>query len=398
VSWVKPFKYIGIWWEMFLGKSTWASGPQHGATTANARHYIDFAARHGFDHLLIEGWNKGWDGQWWGFGKHVSLTEAYPDFDLKAVIDYGRQKGVQLIGHHETGGNVAHYESQLDAAMALYGKLGVSAIKTGYVADAGGLYAPGDQPGAVRMEWHDGQFMSRHHILVLEAAARYHIAINTHEPIKDTGLRRTYPNWVSREGARGMEYNASTYWQNPPSHEPTLVFTRMLAGPMDYTPGILSLQGLHGDPLPSTLARQLALYVALYSPIQMAADVPEQLAKYPRELDFIRQVPVDWEDSKLIDGAVGEYAVLARKDRHSADWYIGGITDDHKRNVALTFDFLDPAKTYRATIYRDGDDADFKTDTRHHIVIETRRVKRGDQMMIRMAPGGGMALRLHPSR
>lgn len=397
VSWFKPHKYIGIWWGMITGKWTWSSGPDHGATTERAKHYIDFAAKHGFKSVLIEGWNKGWDGDWMGHGDY-SFTESYPDFDLKAVTDYGRAKGVQLIGHHETGGNIANYEAQLDDAMKLYAKMGVGAVKTGYVADAGGIIAPGDKPGEVRMEWHDGQRMSVHHLKVVETAAKYHIAINAHEPIKDSGLRRTYPNWIGREGARGMEYNAWGQYANSPDHEPTLVYTRMLSGPMDFTPGVLSLTGSKGVKLASTLAKQLGLYLTLYSPIQMAADFSEELEKYPRELDFISKVPADWSESHLIAGEVGDFAVFARKDRNSNDWYVGGVNDADPRSIDAKLDFLDAGKTYTATIYRDGADADYKTEKRHSIAYETRKVKKGDVISVRMAPAGGFAIRLAASR
>ena len=250
VSWFKPFKYVGIWWSLHLETESWASGSKHGANTANARRYIDFAAANGFRGVLIEGWNKGWDGNWFADGSEFSFTEPYPDFDIEALAAYARERGVRLIGHHETAGNVARYEAQLEAALDLYQRLGIDSVKTGYVADAGGIRAIGDD-GKVRYEWHDGQFMSRHHLKVVTEAAKRRIAINPHEPIKDTGLRRTYPNWVSREGARGMEYNAWGEPPNPPEHEANLVFTRMLAGPMDFTPGVLSLTGRGGkrDPV-----------------------------------------------------------------------------------------------------------------------------------------------------
>ena len=398
VSWVKPMKYIGIWWGMIRGPWSWGEGPNHGATTARTKQYIDFAAKHGFGGVLVEGWNKGWNGNWFGHGDEYSFTEATPDFDLKAVTDYARKKRVQLIGHHETGGNIAVYEAQLDDAMKLYGQLGVGTVKTGYVADAGGIIAPGDAPGETRMEWHDGQRQVQHHLKVVETAAKYHVAVNAHEPVKDTGLRRTYPNWVAREGARGMEYNAWGAFANGPEHEPTLVYTRMLSGPMDFTPGVLSLEGANKAPLASTLAKQLGLYLAIYSPIQMAADFPETLEKYPRELEFIKQVPADWADSKLIAGAVGDYAIFARKDRASADWYVGGVNDGTARTLTLGFDFLEPGKIYSATIYKDGEGATYLTEARHRIAYETIRVKKGDTYKLWLAPGGGAAMRLAAAR
>lgn len=397
-SWFKPMKYVGIWWGMIRGDWSWAEGPKHGATTERTKATIDFAAKHKFGGVLVEGWNKGWNGNWFGHGDEYSFTQATPDFDLKGVTDYARKKGVQLIGHHETGGNIAVYEAQLDDAMKLYGQLGVGTVKTGYVADAGGIIAPGDTPGTTRMEWHDGQRQVQHHLKVVESAAKYKVAVNPHEPVKDTGLRRTYPNWVAREGARGMEYNAWGRFANGPEHEPTLVYTRMLSGPMDFTPGVLSLEGANHDPLASTLAKQLGLYLAIYSPIQMAADFPETLAKFPRELEFISKVPADWAESKLIAGAVGDYAIFARKDRASADWYVGGVNDATARTLDLSFDFLEPGKTYTATIYKDGERATYLTDARHKIAYETIKVKKGDIYKLWLAPGGGAAIRLAPGK
>lgn len=393
VSWVKPFKYIGIWWAMHLDKATWEAGPRHGATTAETRRYIDFAAKHGFKEVLVEGWNVGWNSHWFGDGSAFSYTQPYPDYDLKALAAYAKAKGVRLIAHNETGGGIYDYEKQMDAAFALYHSLGIDSIKTGYVADAGGLQDR-DADGKLRMEWHDGQRSAQHHLKVVIDAAKYHLAVDAHEPIKDTGLRRTYPNWVSREGARGMEYNAWGTPPNPPEHVPMLVFTRLLSGPMDYTPGVLSLVGKGGRPINSTLARQLALYVVIYSPVQMAADLPENLEKYPAELKFIEQVPVDWSDSIVVNGAVGDYATVARKDRNSNDWYLGAVTDEQARTEPVLLDFLDAGRTYTATIYRDGPDADYAKDSRHSIVIETRKVKKGDILTVPLAPGGGYAVRL----
>ncbi|GGD84811.1 alpha-glucosidase [Tsuneonella deserti] len=400
VSWFKPIKYVGIWWGMISGKWSWAEGPEHGATTARARETIDFAARHGFGGVLIEGWDKGWNGNWFGHGQDFSFTEATPDFDLAAVAGYAKKKNIQLIGHNETGGNIANYEAQLEDAFRLYQSLGMNSVKTGYVADAGGIIAPGDTPGSMRMEWHDGQRSVQHHLKVVETAAKYHIAINAHEPVKDTGLRRTYPNWIDREGARGMEYNAWAKFGNGPSHEPTLVYTRLLSGPMDYTPGVLSLEGSNGNELASTLGKQLGLYLAIYSPIQMVADFPEKLALYPRELDFISRVPADWAESHLVDGTVGEYAIFARKDRNSANWYVGGINDATARTSSVTLSFLEPGRPYTATIYRDGDGADGlgAQDLKHRIAIETRTMRKGDVLTTWMAPAGGYAVELKPGK
>ena len=391
VSWVRPMKYVGIWWGMHLDTQSWASGPKHGATTAYAMKMIDFAAKHGFPGLLIEGWNKGWDGDWFATGDEFSFTEPYPDFDIARVAAYGRRKGVSLIGHHETSGNIAHYEAQLGAGLDLYQRLGVPAVKTGYVSDAGGIQARGPD-GRIRFEWHEGQVMARHHLKVVTEAAKRRIAINPHEPIKDTGLRRTYPNWVSREGQRGMEYNAWADPKNPPEHEVNLVFTRMLSGPMDYTPGILSLIGKGNTAIPSTLARQLGLYVVLYSPIQMAADLPENYEANRRPFQFIKDVAVDWEDTRMLAGEVGDFAVIARKDRNSANWFLGAVGDEQERRFDVSLSFLAPGRRYRAEIYRDGNRADYRTNPRD-IVIENRTVTSGDRLAIRIAPGGGTAVR-----
>jgi alpha-glucosidase len=387
-KWFAPHKYVGVWWEMHLDTASWATGPKLGATTANTRRYIDFAAANGFRSVLVEGWNPGWDGDWFGTGHDFDFTRATPFFDLEGLARYGRGKGVRIMGHHETAGNIKVYEAQLAPALDLYARLGVDSVKTGYVADAGGVQAPDGS-----FQWHDGQVMSRHHLTVVEEAAKRRIAVNPHEPIKDTGLRRTWPNWVSREGARGMEYNAWGDPKNPPRHEIELVFTRMLAGPMDYTPGILSLTGRGGAPIPSTMARQLALYVLIYSPIQMAADLPENYAKYPQAFRFIRDVPADWEQSRVLMGDVGEYAVIARKDRNSRDWYLGAGTDETERRFDLPLRFLEPGRRYEAQIYADGEGADYRTEARSSIAISRRVVTAADVLAVRLAPGGGLAVR-----
>lgn len=398
VSYFKPAKYIGIWWGMISNRWTWAQGDRHGATTERAKQYIDFAAKHGFRGILIEGWNVGWDGNWFGNGRDYSFTEAYPDFDFEEVTAYAKKKGVHIIGHHETGGNIEVYEAQLEAGLDLYAANGVDVVKTGYVADAGGIISCNadisDPCGDEIFEWHDGQRMVQHHLKVVKEAAKRQIAINPHEPVKDTGLRRTYPNWVAREGARGQEYNAWGAFANGPDHEPTLVYTRMLSGPMDYTPGVLGLVGDNNFPIASTLAKQLGLYLAIYSPIQMAADFVESLEAHPKELEFIKAVPADWSESHLIDGAVGDYAIFARKDRGSDDWYAGGINDATERTVTLTFDFLDEGKTYKVKVWKDGPEATYLTEKRHDIAYDTLTVKKGDTYTVRLAPGGGLAMQL----
>jgi alpha-glucosidase len=392
-SYFKPHKYIGIWWDMHINQASWEPGPRHGATTKRTKERIDFAAKHGFGSVLVEGWNTGWE-DWFATGELFDYQTPTPDFDLEYLSTYAAKKGISLMGHHETGGNIAVYERNLEAGFALYQKHGIHSVKTGYVADAGGVQALDDN-GQKIFAWHDGQIMARHHLKVVEAAHRYKIAVNPHEPIKDTGLRRTYPNWVSREGARGMEYNAWGSPPNPPEHEVNLIYTRLLSGPMDYTPGIVSLQGA-GQRLQSTLARQLALYVVLYSPIQMAADLPENYEKHKDAFQFIKDVAVDWESSKLIDGEFGDYAAFIRKDRRSEDWYYGVITDETPRDLKLELDFLNPDLIYRAEIYRDGPRADALGDNRDDIIIEKKIVTSKDRLELDLARGGGAAVRFVP--
>ncbi|MDR6093613.1 alpha-glucosidase [Stenotrophomonas sp. SORGH_AS321] len=395
VSWVKPSKYLGVWWSMHLDEESWATGPRHAATTAKTRKVIDFAAANGFRGVLVEGWNPGWDGNWVGNGYDFDFTRATPDFDIEALSAYGAKKGVHLVGHHETGCAIDHYEDQLGAALDLYARLGVDSFKTGYVCDDGQVDRRNLAGGPLLREWHDGQFMARHHLKVVQEAAARRLAVNPHEPIKDTGLRRTYPNWVSREGARGMEYNAWGQPPNPPEHEVNLVFTRMLSGPMDYTPGVLSLKGRHGQAIPSTLARQLALYVVLYSPIQMAADLPEHYLQHQDAFQFIKDVAVDWEQSRVLDGEVGDFVTIVRRDRNSRDWFLGSITDEHGRVLPVSLGFLEPGVRYRAEIYRDGDGADFRSNP-FAFARETREVTSADALTLVLGPGGGQAIRFTP--
>lgn len=395
VSWVEPGKYIGIWWGMHINENTWASGKRHGATTAETKRYMDFAAKYGFSGVLVEGWNIGWDGNWFFNGDLFSFTKSFSDFDLTKVTKYGNTKGVKLIGHHETSGNVTNYRNQMDAAFNLYEENDVSLIKTGYVADGGNIKRI-DENGIVRKEWHDGQFMVNEYLHNVTEAAKHHISINTHEPIKATGLRRTYPNWISREGARGQEFNAWGNPPNPPEHTAILPFTRMLAGPMDFTPGIFNMgfNGL-GDQTnrpQTTLAKQLALYVVLYSPIQMAADLPRNYEANLPAFQFIRDVPTDWQQSIAIAGEVGDYVAFARKDRKSEDWYVGALTDENARTLTLPLDFLTKNKQYQAQIYRDGESAEWKTHP-YNIVIEQKNVNSTDSLNIKLATSGGFAIR-----
>lgn len=393
VGWVQPGKFVGVWWEMHLDKSTWAGGPRHGATTANARRHIDFAARHGFRGVLVEGWNLGWDGPWVGSASAFDYLQPMPDFDLEAVAAYAKSKGVRLVGHHETGGNIARYEAQMDAAYALYAKHGVDLVKSGYVTDAGTAQFA-NAGGGTHFGFTESQAGVRHMLKAVQQAARHHIAIDTHEPVKDTGLRRTWPNWVSREGARGQEFNAWGEPVNPVDHEVNLVFTRMLSGPMDYTPGIVSLDGARGRRLNSTQAKQLALYVVLYSPVVMVPDLIEHYERWPAAFRFIQDVPTDWETTRVVHGELGEFVSIARKDRRSEDWYVGAITNGDARRLTLPLGFLTPGRRYRAEVYRDGDAADYR-DARRRFDLVTEQVEVGaaDTLPLRLAPGGGQAIR-----
>lgn len=397
VSYFKPGKYVGIWWGMHIGEYSWGSGPKHGATTENTKRYIDFAADNGFSGVLVEGWNIGWDGDWFNNGDVFSFTESYPDFDLKWLSDYAASRGVGLIGHHETSGNITNYENQLEDAFKLYADNGVSAVKTGYVADASDLKYI-DQDGYARYTWHASQKRVEHDLHVLKRAHEYGIAVNAHEPVKDTGLRRTYPNAISREGARGMEFNA---WGSPPNsveHQTVIPFTRLLAGPFDFTPGVFDL--LPNGPedenrVPSTLAKQLALYVTIYSPIQMAADLPENYERHPAAFQFIKDVPADWESSIALDGEVGDFVVMARRRRGGDDWYVGAVTDEAARTTSIALNFLDEGRPYRAEIYRDGPAADWR-DAPYDMTIETRAVSSQTVLEIPLAAGGGAAIRIVP--
>ena len=391
VSWIEPMKYVGIWWGMHIGKWTWSSGPRHGATTENTRHYIDFAAENGFGGVLVEGWNVGWDGNWIENAELFSFTEPYPDFDLESLAAYAKERGVGLIGHHETSMGVENYERQMEDAFALYNRLGIRAVKTGYVGDH-----------TAEGHAHHGQYMVRHWRKVLEVAARYGVMVNAHEPIKDTGERRTYPHMMSREGARGQEYNA---WAddggNPPEHVPILFFTRMISGPMDFTPGVFDIliESGVGGPRPSeaprlrtTLAKQLALYVVLYSPLQMAADLPENYEGQPA-FQFIRDVPVDWERTEVLDARIGDYVVVARQERGGTDWYLGAVTDEDARVLEVPLAFLPEGRSFVAEIYSDGEGAHWLHDP-SAIAISERPVDAGTKLTLDLAPGGGQAIRI----
>ena len=403
VSWFTPMKYVGIWWEMHLGLSTWdleatqdmntfatlgkeQVSVKHGATTENTKRYIDFAAANGFGGVLVEGWNTGWN-YWIGFEDREGVFDfvtPYSDYNLDELSAYAKNKGVEIIMHHETSAAPRTYEQQMDSAYALMQKHGMHSVKSGYV----GKIIP-------KGEYHHGQWMVNHYRKALEKAANYQVAVNAHEPIKATGLRRHLPNAISREGLRGQEFNAwATDGGNPPEHLPIVAFTRMLAGPIDFTPGVFEI-GLPQKPenqINTTLAQQLALYVVIYSPIQMACDLPQNYEGRPA-LQFIRDVGVDWEQSIVLNGEVGDFVTIAREERETGNWFIGGITDENSREVTIDFDFLPEGKTFKAALYRDADDSHYK-DNPQALQIEQMEVKNGDSQKIRLAPGGGFAISL----
>ena len=393
-SWIQIGKYVGIWWEMHLNKSTWGSGDKHGANSANVKRYVDFAAKNGFGGVLVEGWNQGWDGDWIANGKHFSFTQSYPDFDLPMLANYARERGVRLIGHHETAGAIENYESQLEAAMKLYAANHVAVVKTGYVKPSGSIERTLED-GSLGHEWFAGQYRVRHEMKVAEVAAANKISIVAHEPVKDTGLRRTWPSMLSREGARGQEFNAWGRPTNPPEHLTILPFTRLLAGPMDFTPGIFDItfgKTNVNERVQSTLATQLAEYVLIYSPVQMAADLPENYEKRPDAFQFIRDVPTDWETSRTLQAEIGDYVVIARQQRGAKDWYLGATTDESARTLSIPLDFLARGQRYEAQIYRDGPGADYLRNPTA-LVIEKRRVTSADTIEAALAPGGGLAVR-----
>jgi glucan 1,4-alpha-glucosidase len=388
VSWIKPQKFVGIWWEMHIGKTTWdkASG-KHGATTANTKAYIDFAAKNGFDGILVEGWNEGWE-DWFGNWKEevFDFVSPYSDYDVEYLSKYAKEKGVKIIMHHETSASVTNYERRMDEAYQFMADRQMNSVKTGYV----GKIIP-------RGEHHDGQWMVNHYVRVAEKTARYKIMLDAHEPVRPTGLHRTYPNWLACEAARGNEFNA---WSagNPPEHETILPFTRLMGGPMDYTPGIFTIKLNHYDPsktnqVHTTLCKQLALYVTMYSPLQMAADLIENYEKKPDAFQFIKDVPVDWDDAKYLEAEPGDYLTVARKEKGKDNWFIGAITDENSREVNISLDFLEPGVKYITTIYRDGETADWQTNPESYI-IEKKKLTNKSTLKILLAKGGGCAVSL----
>ena len=403
VSWFKPMKYTGVWWEMHLNKSSWDYGMEqvdgkwvdtgkahgrHGATTENVKRFIDFSAKNNIGGVLVEGWNTGWE-RWIGFPDREGVFDfvtPYPDYDFEEVTNYAREKGVEIIMHHETSAATETYTKQMDTAYALMQKYGMHAVKSGYV---GKILPDG--------EYHHGQYMVNHYNNAVEKAAKYQVAVNAHEPIKATGLRRTYPNAISREGLRGQEFNAwSIEKGNPPSHLPTVAFTRMLAGPIDFTPGIFNIkfdEYKEESQVNTTLAQQLALYVVIYSPVQMAADLIEHYEANPEPLQFIKDVGVDWEKSTVLNGEVGDYVTIARKEKGTGNWFVGGITDENSVSFKLDFDFLDENQDYEAILYKDGPKAHWDNNPLD-ILIEKLDLNNQSSLDVQLVEGGGFALSL----
>ena len=379
-SWIKPTKFMGIWWGMFIGHFTWESGDRHGATTANAFRYINAAKKLGIPALLIEGWNVGWDGDWMQNGDKMNLMLPYPDFDIKAITTYAASQGIEIVGHHETSGNVAHYEWQLPEAYDYYKHLGVNYIKTGYVS--------GRMNG---QEYHSSQSGVNHYQKTVGMAAERKIMLDIHEPVRGTGIERTWPNLMSREGAMGQEYEGGAV---SPEHTTVLPYTRMLSGPLDYTPGLFNLKGT-ARKVRTTLAKQLAFYVTMYSPMQMVADLPEHYENQPA-FQFIKDVPVNWDVTVPLDGAIGDFFVVARKDRDSDDWYVGAVSDEEQRTVIITLDFLTEHVSYRATVYKDASDAHWHDNPEAYEITE-QPASHGDTMTLILAPGGGAAIRITPT-
>ena len=406
VSFIKPMKFVGVWWEMHVGKSTWdyagsqnaqnaADGQlkpsgKHGATTENTKKYIDFAAKNGFDGVLVEGWNSGWE-DWYGNWKEnvFDFVTPYPDYNLKEVNDYAKSKGVKMIMHNETSASVANYERHLDRAFNLMKEYGYPGVKTGYV----GRIIP-------RGEFHDGQTMVNHYNYVAQRAADFQLMVDSHESSRPTGYSRTYPNYVAAEAARGNEFNA---WSvgNPPMHETILPFTRLLGGPMDYTPGIFEIKMSYYDKnkteqVHTTLAKQLALYLTMYSPMQMAADLPENYERYPDAFQFIKDVAVDWQDSKYLEAEPGDYLTVARKEKNGERWFLGAITDENARDTEIKLDFLSPNKKYKAIVYQDGKDADWKNNPKSY-TIKTLEVTCKSKIKLHLRNGGGTAISFQPT-
>jgi len=402
-SWIKPVKYVGVWWEMITGKNSWSytndlpavdlntvdytktkPNGTHGATNEEVRKYIDFAAKHGFDQVLVEGWNIGWE-DWFGHKKDYvfDFVTPYPDFDLKALNDYAHSKGVKLMMHHETSGSTRNYERHMKAAYELMNQYGYNAVKSGYVGD---ILPVG--------EHHYSQSTINHYLYAIKEAAKHKIMVNAHEAVRPTGICRTYPNMIGNESARGTEYEA--FGGNKVFHTTILPFTRLQGGPMDYTPGIFETEIKYVNPnnnsqIRSTLARQLALYVTMYSPLQMAADLPENYEKHMDAFQFIKDVPVDWQKSVYLEAEPGRYITIARKDKHSNDWYVGCTAHEGGHTSELLLNFLDKGKKYEATIYADAKDANWKTNPKAYTITK-QKVNAKTKLKLTAAKGGGFAI------
>ena len=403
-SWIQPMKFMGVWWEMQTGKGTWSYSDhldslftkgalipngRHAANTANVKRYIDFASANGIKGLLVEGWNTGWE-EWSGNwnGSHFDFVTPYPDFDIKEIESYSKMKGVQMIMHNETSADASTYERQIDTAFRFMNRYGYNAVKTGYV----GSIIP-------RGEHHDGQWMVNHYLHAAQKAAEYQVMIDMHEPVRPTGLHRTWPNFLASEAGRGNEWNAFSNG-NPPEHETIMPFTRLMGGPMDYTPGIFKLTNYaKGAPLRqvhTTLAKQLALYITMYSPLQMAADLPENYEAHKDAFQFIKDVPVDWDDTKVIEAEPGDYITIARKEKEKNNWFIGAITDENSRTAAIPLRFLVKGKKYIATVYRDAANADWETNPEAY-KIDKYKVDDGTTLNLILAKGGGAAISIVPA-
>ena len=402
-SWIKPMKFVGVWWEMQTGKGTWnyandadtldANGRlipngTHSANTANVKRYIDFAAANGIQGVLVEGWNVGWEDWFGNWKEHVfSFVTPYPDFDIDEITQYATSKGVKMIMHNETSGAATDYERQMDTAYRFMNKYGYTSVKTGYV----GKIIP-------RGEHHDGQWMVDHYLRVAQKTADYHIMVDMHEPERPTGMQRTYPNWLASEAGRGNEYNAFAEG-NLPEHETIMPFTRLMGGPMDYTPGIFKIKGystVPGRQVHTTLAKQLALYITMYSPLEMVADLPENYAKHMDAFQFIKDVAVDWDDSKILEAEPGDYITIVRKAKGTDNWFLGAITNENARNSNVSLDFLDKGRKYVATIYADADNADWK-DNPEAYQINKYIVDANTKISLKLAKGGGTAISFMPA-
>ena len=402
-DWIKPMKYIGVWWELITGKGSWAytndfpsiqlgvtdyasakPNSTHGAHTAHVKSYIDFAAEHGFDGVLVEGWNQGWE-DWYGNSKDYvfDFVSPYPDFDVKAIQDYAQQKGVEMIMHHETSGSIRNYERHLDTAYQFMKTHGYNALKSGYVGDI-----------LPRGEYHYSQWVVNHYQYALEKAAEYEIMVNAHEAVRPTGISRTYPNLIANESARGTEYQA--FGGSKANHVTVLPFTRLIGGPMDYTPGIFemdisTLNPHNNSHVNATIANQLGLYLTMYSPLQMAADLPENYMRFPDAFRFIKDVAVDWDESIYLEAEPGEYVTVARKAKGTSNWFIGNVNGFESRKTSIKLDFLEEGVTYTARIYEDAKDAHYKENPQAYKVRQIQ-IRKNSKLKLKSAPGGGFAI------